>query len=201
MIATPHFYADRQRVDDFLYRREKAFDALRESQRYAGPSLLLGAEVAFFKGISEAERLDDLTVEGTRVLLLEMPFRAWSSSDIREVRELSVNRGYQIVLAHLERYMGISENKKRISELLELPVHVQINAESLLDWKSRRKLIKMFGGNQAHFLGSDCHGLHHRKPNLGEGRAVLQKKLGDAFLKQMDERATSLLQLGGRKYV
>ena len=37
---------------------------------------------------------------------------------------------------------------------------VQINAESLLDWKKRGKLIRMFRKGQAEVLGSDCHGIH-----------------------------------------
>ena len=201
MVATSHFYAARHRVEDFLEKRQRAFEKLQIKQEKRHPSLKLGAEVAFFPGISNAERLDDLTIEGTRVLLLEMPFSPWSSSDIREVRELIVTRNFQVVLAHLERYMGIAENKRRIEELAELPLYVQINAESLLGWRTRRPLIKMFERGQAHFLGSDCHGVHHREPNLGKGREILGRKLGQDFLRRMDERGTELLQLGGLDHV
>ena len=92
--------------------------------------------------------------------------------------------------------MGIAENKRRIEELTELPLYVQINAESLLGWRTRRPLVKMFSKGQAHFLGSDCHGVHRREPNLSKGREVLSRKLGEDFLHQMDERGSDLLQLG-----
>lgn len=196
MVATPHFYAARHRVEDFLKKRQSAFEKLRINHETIYPALKLGAEVAFFPGISNAERLDDLTIEGTRVLLLEMPFAPWLASDLREVRELIMTRNYQVVLAHLERYMGIAENKRRIEELTELPLYVQINAESLLGWRTRRPLVKMFSKGQAHFLGSDCHGVHRREPNLSKGRGVLSRKLGEDFLHQMDERGSDLLQLG-----
>ena len=152
MLATSHFYASRHRIEDFLARRRRSFERLMEVKKDFGPELRLGAEVAFFSGMSRADRLEDLTIEGSRVLLLEMPFTAWRRSDIREVEELVSKRNFQVILAHLERYMGMPENKKWIEELLEMPLYVQINAESLLGWRRRRPLLKMFERGQAHFL-------------------------------------------------
>ena len=195
MLATSHFYASRHRIEDFLARRRRSFERLMEVKKDFGPELRLGAEVAFFSGMSRADRLEDLTIEGSRVLLLEMPFTAWRRSDIREVEELVSKRNFQVILAHLERYMGMPENKKWIEELLEMPLYVQINAESLLGWRRRRPLLKMFERGQAHFLGSDCHRVESREPNLGKGRA--EKKLGKAFINAMDDRGSRLLRIGG----
>lgn len=197
MLATSHFYASRHRIEDFLARRQRSFERLMEVKKDFGPELRLGAEVAFFSGMSRADRLEDLTIEGSRVLLLEMPFTAWRRSDIREVEELVSKRNFQVILAHLERYMGMPENKKWIEELLEMPLYVQINAESLLGWRRRRPLLKMFERGQAHFLGSDCHRVESREPNLGKGRVVLEKKLGKAFINAMDDRGSRLLRIGG----
>lgn len=195
MIATPHFYASRHRVEDFLKRRNHAYTRLKERLPEEAPDIKLGAEVAYFSGISRADRLDDLTIEGTNLILLEMPFMVWTDSVIREVEDLIKLREYQVILAHLERYTGASANRKWMEELFQLPLYVQINAESLLSWRTRRPLIKMFRNSQAHFLGSDCHRIDKRQPNLGEGRAVLEKKLGVGFLKKMDEKGSRLLQL------
>lgn len=197
MLATSHFYASRQRIEDFLTKRKNAFEELMQRKKEFGPELRLGAEVAFFPGISRADKLEALTVEGSRVLLLEMPFAAWSRTDIREVEFLMEERHFQIILAHLERYISISENKKWIKEFLEMPVYIQINAESLLSWKKRGKILKMFARGQADFLGSDCHRSNRRKPNLAQGREVLHKKLGDVFLEEMDRKGSQLLQIGG----
>lgn len=43
------------------------------------------------------------------------------------------------------------------------------------------------------FLGSDCHGVHHRAPNLIKGRNALEKKMGKAFMDEMDAQALYLL--------
>lgn len=193
MVATPHFYATRDRVDTFLERRREAWETLKPRMGADFPGIVLGAEVAFFRGISRAERLDALKIEGTDCLLLEMPFRPWSEDDVDEVSEILEKHGYTIILAHIERYLAMRGNADYIGNLLELPVLAQINAESLLDWRQRGKLIKMVRNGQVHLLGSDCHGIHHRPPNLGEGREILRKKTGTEYLDRIDWRSEELL--------
>ena len=56
MVATPHFYATRDRVDTFLDRRREAWETLKPRMGADFPGIVLGAEVAFFRGISRAER-------------------------------------------------------------------------------------------------------------------------------------------------
>ena len=193
MVATPHFYATRDRVDTFLDRRREAWETLKPRMGADYPGIVLGAEVAFFRGISRAERLEALKIEGTDCILLEMPFRPWSEDDVDEVSEILEKHGYTIILAHIERYLAMRGNADYIGNLLELPVLAQINAESLLDWRQRGKLIKMVRNGQVHLLGSDCHGIHHRPPNLGEGREILRRKTGTEYLDRIDWRSEELL--------
>lgn len=196
MVATPHFYAWRNRVERFLRRRQRAFEQLAPHLLPGLPDLYLGAEVAFFEGISEAEMLEELTLEGTNVLLLELPFRPWSGRDLDEVEALIERRDFQVVLAHLERYLMFSENRPLLLELMDMPLQVQINAESLLSWRGRGRLLKWFRNDQAHLLGSDCHGVEHRVPNLGQGREILRKKLGQDILDRIDRAGARLLPEG-----
>lgn len=126
--------------------------------------------------MDQAEKIDRLTINGSRIMLLEMPFRMWRQKDIDQVRNLIEERKFSLIIAHLERFMKTAGNKEYIEELMSLPVTIQINAESLSDWKQSHMLIKMFKRGQAHILGSDCHGIHHRPPNLMEGRQILGKK-------------------------
>lgn len=193
ILATPHFYASRDRVDRFLEERERSREFLVDEVQSFPLQLRIGAEVAFFRGISGAEKIDSLTIEGTNLLLLEMPFQAWTRSEIEEVEALAGRRGFRVLLAHIERYLDIPGNRRLLEELLELPVYAQVNAESLTDWRKRGRLIRMFRDGQAHVLGSDSHGMHHRPPNLADGRAVLEKKLGPEFLEQMDLDGCRLL--------
>ena len=169
MAATSHFYATEDRISSFLNRRRWSEERLKErmnqelTKEERIPRLIMGAEVAFFTGISRAERLEELTYEGTDLLLLEMPFTKWNKSEIEEVRYILERRKLRVMLAHLERFLMIPGNKKRIYELI--------------------------------FLGSDCHGLNHRVPNLKNGREALEKMMGSTFIDKMDKEAAVLLGL------
>lgn len=197
MVATPHFYASRDRIDSFLQRREQARDAFFHAIDEQGwtdhPRILTGSEVAFFDGISRADEISQLTIEGTNLMLLEMPFVPWSSRTIDEVSYLIRERHLRILIAHLERFIWMPGNKKYIQQLLELPVSVQLNAECLEDWRHRRALLKMLEEGTAHVLGSDCHGAHHRVPNLKMGRDIIEKKKGAQLLERIDRQGYDLL--------
>ena len=52
IIATPHFYAHRRSVDDFLQRLGRSMDRIRElMSRPNCPEIITGAEVYFFPGM------------------------------------------------------------------------------------------------------------------------------------------------------
>ena len=143
MIATPHFYADSNTVERFIDSRQKAYDKVM-AENTDIPQIIMGAEVAFFAGISRAEKTDALKVEGTDIMLLEMPFVTWSDSVVQEVRDLIEKRHFHIILAHIERFLQIPGNKPYVRQILELPVTVQVNAETLLDFRQKGKMLKMF---------------------------------------------------------
>ena len=178
MAATSHFYATEDRISSFLNRRRWSEERLKErmnqelTKEERIPRLIMGAEVAFFTGISRAERLEELTYEGTDLLLLEMPFTKWSKSEIEEVRYILERRKLRVMLAHLERFLMIPGNKKGVYELMELPVYVQINAGSFERWGERRQILKMIRKKEQIFLGSDCHGANRRKPLM---KAAIEK--------------------------
>lgn len=193
IVATPHFYAMKDRTQEFFERRGTAYQAVFEkinTDEY--PRIVLGAEVAYFEGVSEAEAIDDFTIGDTNWLLLELPFSKWNRRIYEELERLTEDRNIHIILAHLERYFPIEE-KKDIQRILDFPVTVQINAGSLLDWKKRSKIVKMFKHNKAHLLGSDCHGMHHRPPNLLQGRDMLEKKAGREVLDRIDALGEKIL--------
>lgn len=197
LIATPHFYAMQDRIETFLQHRQQAYDAFCKAIAGRGwtdyPQILTGSEVAFFNGISRSEEICRLTIEGTDLLLLEMPFALWNEHIIEEVSNLIQDRHLRIMIAHLDRFIRMPGNKKYIRQLLELPVYVQLNAECLTDWRHRHIFLKMLEEGTAHVLGSDCHGAHHRVPNLKAGRDMIQKKKGIQLLEKIDRQGYELL--------
>ena len=191
VVATPHFYPDRMMPSRFLDEREKALFQIADLAEAQGITVLPGAEVTFFSGIGRADRLEHLCIEGTRILLLEMPFRRWHAGDLQEVDAL-LQRGYRVVLAHLERFCPM-QSRRTIADLLRMPVLMQINAESVIRFSTRRTALKLLKRGRA-VLGSDCHDLTTRPQNLREGRRVIQKKLGKEALEQIDFLSQQLLR-------
>jgi len=192
-LLTPHYYPWREEVESFLRRRGESW------QRLAGvlegretPGILVGAEVAFFRRMSEMD-LTGLCIGGSSVLLVEMPFESWDDQMLDELASLSLDRGYRVVLAHVERYLGYHGNPEMLDRAAQLPITLQVNAESLLSWRGRGAVLKLLRGGQVRLLGSDAHNLGDRRPNLGPGRAYLRKKLGAETLRLIDETGTELL--------
>jgi protein-tyrosine phosphatase len=193
MVATPHFYADTDRVEDFLNKRNRAYEVVKSEYHETVPEIILGAEVAYFEGMGRAEKIDALTIGSTENILLEMPFRTWRQEDLEQIEYMTYKRGFHVIIAHLERYLSIPGNRTFVSRLMDLPVTIQVNAECLLDKKSKKHIIKYLKKGKVHLLGSDCHGMHRRPPNLWEGRAVIEDELGIEILNRIDEEGCRLL--------
>ena len=177
VAATSHFYAWENSPRKFLARRAEAYSRLMSAAagREDLPRVLPGAEVCFFDGVSGMDELEALCLEGTRLLLLEMPFVRWTERMLREVE--TIQRGGLIpVAAHIERYLDF-QPKGLMNEFLSLGLYLQCNASFFLDRRARRAL-KMFRKGQVRFLGSDAHNLSRRPPNLGGAVKLIEKKLG-----------------------
>lgn len=197
VVATPHFYAWRNRIEEFLDARSKSAEALREAFASEGregryPDFVVGAEVAYFRGIGRADILKHLTIEGTKTLLIEMPMEEWSSSYVDDLRMVK-RQGYRVVLAHVERYMNEKKNVKLIETLTNEGFLMQINAATLLKWPGNGKFLKMFKKGDAHLIGSDAHGMHSRPVNIGEGRDMVAKKCGSGALDEIDAWGSRLI--------
>lgn len=195
VVATPHFYAHKDRIETFLQKRQNAFEALKKSLPNESLNIVIGAEVAYFSGISKAQEITDLTIDKTEVLLLEMPFQVWNEEILAEVRRLIYSRKLTVMIAHLDRYLEIKGNKPFIKKLLSLPVVIQLNAGEFLDRKGKRKLLKIIKQQDKVVLGSDCHNMNTRPPILAKVRAVLGSECDKTVLQKIDETGENILGL------
>ena len=192
VIATPHFYANDESVDLFLERRKSAFERLAAELPEGSPEILLGAEVRYYQGINRMADLKALRIEGTKLLLLEMPMSSWTEYMIRELIEMSGRSSIKVVLAHVERYMAL-QKQSVWNRLLESGILMQVNASFFTSFASKRKALSLLREGSVHFVGSDSHNMSSRPPMIGKAFEVIQKKLGETYLKQMNEHGRSLL--------
>ena len=180
VVATPHFYANHDTPELFLKRREAALACLREGMAAHPelPEIIPGAEVYYFSGMSESEVLPALTIGGSSFLLLEMPQGPWTQAMYREMEEIYVKRGITPIIAHVDRYISPFRTQGIPKRLEELPVLVQANAEFFLNRYTARMALRMLQQENIHLLGSDCHDLTSRKPNLGAALEQIKNRLG-----------------------
>lgn len=195
VVATPHFYAQRDQLDTFLQRRDEAYQALqREMELYSGlPEVLLGAEVSFFRGISESEFLKKLMIHQNRCLLIELPTPPWDEAIFRELEAIWVRREILPIIAHIDRYISRWKSGPVLKRLSQLPVIVQANSEFFLNKKTAGMAMKMLKNEQIHLLGSDCHNMSSRKPDLGQAVDRITKKLGTDSLNRISEYENKVL--------
>lgn len=188
VVATPHFYADKHNPEEFLQRRAEAMAQLPETAM----QVLVGAEVAYFDGMSHSEALPALCIGDTKLVLVEMPFGQWTERMVQEICEIPAQQGLQPVLAHVDRYP--SQFMKYYPRLLEYGVLFQFNADAFLDWRSRRWALGLLDRGAVHFLGSDCHNLTTRAPRIAEAAQVIAKKCGAESLAELMEFSRDMLK-------
>lgn len=195
MVATPHFYGYRDTLEAFLERRHQARQAIGEILTPEMPGVRLGAEVAFYSGLEDLDGLEQLCIQGTNVLLLEMPFAAWTEYEWNVLMSLMLDRDLQIILAHFERYYEFQSDPNLTQRMKDLSLYLQINAGTLIQWKKRGRWLNWLARGDAHVLGSDTHNLTSRAPNLGQAREVVRRKLGAEVLECIDRTGNQLLAL------
>lgn len=192
VVATPHFYANHQTVSQFIEKRNTAYENLKEAACDNVPEIILGAEVRYYEGISRMEDLSRLCIEGTSLLLIEMPTERWSEYTLKELISLSCS-GFRVILAHIERYIRL-QREETILSLLENDILTQVNASFFLNLTTRSKAIKMLKNGYIHLLGSDCHNVLSRPPYIGEALQIIEKKTGKDFLDHMINYSNALLR-------
>jgi len=180
ICATPHFYAHREKsVADYLQKRQTAFDSIKDSM--AIQNVHLGAEVAIEHGISELPGIEKLAITGTRIILLELPYRAYEKWMSEEIYNIAAEYKLKVMLAHVHRYLPYY-SKEEIETILSNKSILQINNEAFASWKEKR-LAKKVMAEHTHFaFGSDAHNLTDRKPNWD----ILQKKVKAADIEVSD---------------
>lgn len=174
IVLTPHFYANQNSPEEFLEKRALAAEKLMNGMDDTGIRFHLGAEVLFFEGITGVSSISALKIEKTDLLLVEMPFSAWSDRQIRELYELADTGEFTVVLAHIERYLAY-QKKELPEEFKEHGIRIQSNASFFIGWMNRLRSVKFLKNGFIDFIGTDCHNMSSRPPRYDEAyKAVLK---------------------------
>lgn len=194
LLLTPHFYATRDNPAHFIEKRARSYSSLLEAVGDRPcPRLICGAEVEYFEGITAMRELDEMRIGDSKGILIEMPFRRWSKRVVSDVIEIHNRRDFRVVLAHIERYLKL-QDEQTIAELVRAGVRMQSNASFFTGGLiGRQRALRALDAGYVHLLGSDCHNMSTRKPNLGGACELIAKKRGTELLYNIMGRAASII--------
>ena len=197
VVATPHFYPWNDEPEYFFDRRAGSCARLAETVRERGesglPTVHVGAEVAFYRGLARYQNLSKLCVLGTEYILIEMPFEKWSNLMIEEVISIKDERFITPIIAHVERYLPYM-NESMLDALIEGGCMIQGNAPPFLRMFERRRSMDLLKKGKIHVLGSDCHNMTSRAPCLAEASKILNEKIGESAINTLNGNAWEIVK-------
>ena len=198
MFATPHFYADEDNPASFLARRDEAYDELCEAMAEEGadvfPKILLGAEILFFPGMSVADELYEMRMGGSPLLLIEPPMIPWRDSMLDEIELTGMNLHCLPVIAHVDRYIRMLRDNTLFDRLKGRQVLIQVNASYFFLPDSADSALKHLHQKRIHFIGSDCHNVTDRPPNMGLAAEAIRRGGAAEEQEQLDLRLYHFLK-------
>lgn len=151
VVATPHFYPHRHTVDSFIALRQNGFDRLAPHIP-VGMQVIPGAEVQLCVGLDKMDGLSRLCIDGTNILLLEMP----DMPIVEEMYETAVRlrARFDIIFAHVDRY-----SESVASRLQKDGFMLQLNADAICSLFTRRTAMSFVKSDSVYAIGSDIHGV------------------------------------------
>lgn len=196
VFLTPHFYADRETIDDFLKRREDSMQKLIPVAEKEGIHVYPACEMHFSDYIFNCANLSPLCINTTKYLLTELPLScSFSERTIEKLSRLQASYNVIPVLAHIERYPGLMRNRSNLSRLIDLGCKAQINLNSLKRgfWR-RRTLLHFIEDGLVQFVGTDCHNMTSRPPVYTSGIKMIEKKAGADYVDLLMENAYRIIE-------
>ena len=181
IVATSHFYAHREgSVAHFLEKRDDAFRRLMAAEP-AVRNILLGAEVAIERGLSELPGIEKLAIQGTNLILLEFPYKGYESWMAEELDNVAVKYDLEVIVAHVHRYLELY-TKDDLETLLGMNAIFQINNEAFGNRKEKKFVKRLIKEGYPLIFGSDAHNMRSRKPNWD----LLLKKADGELIEESD---------------
>lgn len=195
IILTPHYYSDNISLDDFLRRRDKAFNELLRELPSGSPTLIPAAEVYISRYLFNNPNIDELKIAGSNYILIEHPFSSsFSENTYDRLMNMYCDYGAKPILAHIERYPALMDDPYKLEDYINMGCLTQVNISSFVNSHRivKKKLIKLLNTGHIHLIGSDCHNLSSRAPEYEVGIKEIIKKSGQEAVDVLIKNANIL---------
>ncbi|MDH5474182.1 MAG: capsular biosynthesis protein [Cyclobacteriaceae bacterium] len=164
LITTPHI------LHDFFDNtpqiiRDKLM-VVKDQLKLEGCDIEIEAASEYYLDEHFSSLIDDkseILTFGDNYVLFETGFMN-EPVNLKEVIFKLKSNGLNPIMAHPERYGYLSQNFELVEDLVDRGVYMQLNITSLSGYYSKeiKKMAeKLIDNKFIHFLGSDCHHMHH----------------------------------------
>lgn len=197
IVLTPHYYSDTISLDDFLRRRDVSFNALLKEMPSGYPELFPAAEVYISPYLFNNDNIDELKIANSDYVLIEHAFAApMGEAEADRLMNLFCDFGARPILAHIERYRALMEDKYKLDDLIGIGCLPQVNVSSFADSPRgvKKKLFKLLESGKIALLGSDAHNLDTRPPEYEAGIDAIIKKCGQQAVDNLMANANALVK-------
>lgn len=200
VIATPHFNPSHHNLDDFLQKRENSYkkliDFLSEGEY---PKIYLGSEVYYYSGISKSSRINELCIENTNYLLLELDYDRIEKSILEDIRFLIYDKKIIPILAHIERYMGMKGMNKVLDIIRQENIPAHINCSHILSKRTRKNALEIIKKGYASIIATDTHNLSSRPPLMKRAFEIIEAELGKDTVDRLILNADNITNKSGER--
>lgn len=188
IIATPHHHPTRGRKPPGQLRRQLKL-VREEAEKISGElRIYLGTEIYFGQDIPEKLREKKvLTMNRTRYVLVEFspgdPFD-YICQGIQQIQM----EGYEVILAHIERYLCMYKDIENAEHLKHMGVRIQVNASSITGdggWKAKRLVRQLLDKRLVFCVGTDAHDPNRRPPRMKKAAEYVEKKCGEDYARRI----------------
>ena len=160
IIATPHHIYSRYESTVEVIKERFNFLCEEVKKQNLPITLYLGQEIYFTHKEDIIQMLKEgklLTLNNTNRVLLEFSFHREPENLLEVIYNFRVN-GYQVIIAHVERYEWMTYQK--VVALANEGAKIQINSDAVLgytSWKEKRFVRKLLKNNLVDYVASDTH--------------------------------------------
>lgn len=197
IVASPHYYSNEISLDDFVEKRNSAFEELNSKLPLNSPKIIPAAEVFISKYLFNNEDLKDVCIDGTQYILIEHPFKSkFEEKEFSRLESLIYDYHLTPILVHVERYKGLMSSEQKIDELIDLGCLMQANVNSFYNERffTKKKLLTLAKNGKIHLLGSDSHNMEERAPEFKKGFDEILKHIGRRPLTKMLQNSIEITE-------
>ncbi len=193
VIATPHFRGDKDTLHGFFARREACYAQLMKYyDRESMPEIYLGAEVRYFKGITESPDFPKLALGRSPYILLEPPYGAFPAGMAAELEHFVNAVEEKLIIAHVDRYLSTNPWETVCALCDGEKIKGQVNAEALLRLIGRKKAVALLEHDVCSYLADDTHDMQERKPMMDQAMQQIEKHCRQDTIQRLRRNHTEL---------